>query len=263
MSKFDFIIDNLVHSYSSISTYDTCNYAYKLSYIDAVEKRSNFFGEFGSACHSVLQNFFQDKIDYFELSREFKSEYEKTVISNPPPYMINAREDYLNKGLLYFDSFNFDKSAYDISIIEEPITIKLKDFSMVAKPDLVFKNKKTEKYSLVDFKTANAYNKNGKLNKKKFESYMKQFNLYVWALYAGKSIEINEIEVWFITCGKIEKVAVNIDEVQENFNWFCDIIEKIKNEDRWEANTKDEFFCTQLCSVYSNCKYWNTSSASF
>ena len=260
MSKFDFIIDNLIHSYSSVSSFDNCKYGYKLTYIETLERGSNFFSEFGSTCHSVIQKYFNDKLDYFELSKQFKIEYEKDVVSRPPAFMQNARENYLNKGLLYFDSFNFDKSLYNILLIEEPITIKLENFSMVAKPDLVIQNKETKKNILVDFKTANAYSKTGKLNKKKFKEYMRQFNLYVWALWAGKQIEISEIEVWFITCGKIEKILVDVNEVQENFDWFCDMIEKIKSEETWEANTSDEFFCTQLCSVYSKCWYWNTAN---
>ena len=256
MSKFDFIIDDMIYSHSSVSSYENCNYSFYLSYIEAAKRGLNFFSDFGNLSHRCLQEFFEGKIDYFELSKFYKDNYNDYVVSPPPGFMKNAREEYYQKGLNYFDSFYFDKSLYDILLIEEPIYIKLGNIQFVAKPDLVLKEKSTGISKLVDFKSANPY-KNGKLDKSKMEGYLKQFNLYVWSLYNGKGIEISEIETWFIIADLIVKTPVEVGKAQDNLNWFIDTIEKIKKEETFLPNTKNNFFCSQLCSCNASCLFWN------
>jgi hypothetical protein len=252
MSKFDFIVDSIKFSYSSVSSYETCPYGFKLSYIQALERKGNFFSDFGTLCHKVLEEFFLGHLDYFELSKFYKDNYNDYVVSSPPGFMKNAREDYYEKGLAYFDNFYFDKELYDILLIEDPIDIKLGNVSFVAKPDLVLHEKSTGINRLIDFKTANPM-KSGKFDKAKMEGYLKQFNLYVWSLFAGKGIEIQEIETWFIIANMVVKTPVNLGYVQDNLNWFTDTIEKIKKEEDFLPNNKNTFFCQQLCSVSDSC----------
>lgn len=73
------ILDNMVWSFSSVNSYCTCPYAFKLSYIDKKEKVNNAFAEFGSFVHSLLEKYFKGEIEFFELSQMYESEYDSNV----------------------------------------------------------------------------------------------------------------------------------------------------------------------------------------
>jgi hypothetical protein len=253
-NEYDFVLNNMKYSYSSATTYETCSHGFKLTYIDAEDRGNNFYGEYGSFVHLVLEKFFKNELDIFELSQFFKDNYDAYVVSPPPGFHKNAREDYFNKGLAYFEEFDFDKSLYDIVGIEDSIETEFQDIKLIVKPDLILKHKETEKNILIDYKTANAY-KNGKLDKTKMAGYLKQFYLYCYFLWQVKNIEIHEIHVWFVNAGKLEKVVFDPIKAQEVVDWFLETIRKIKNETEWKANIDNKFFCNNLCSVSANCIY--------
>jgi hypothetical protein len=254
MSEFDFILDSLKFSFSSTKTYETCHYAFKLTYIEALERGNNFYGQYGSFVHLILEKYFKDELDFFELEDFYKDHYYEHVQSQPPAFQPNIAEDYYNKGLEYFSNFSFDKSKYNILLVEDALYPSIGDLKFIAKPDLILQEKETGKNILVDFKTANAY-KNGKLDKKKMAEYMKQFLIYAWSIWSEMHVEINEINVWFINCGKIEIIPVDVVEEQMAIKWFTDTIEKIKQDDSFPPNVSSSFFCSQLCSVSEQCQY--------
>lgn len=254
MSQHDFILDNLKYSFSSVNSFENCQYGFYLTYIDANERTNNFFGEFGTLCHSVLEEYFFNRLEQEELEKYFTEQYCIQVVSAPPAFLPNAKEDYFQKGLNYFRNFEFDKSIYNVIIVEEAIDIIMPDFKFVVKPDLILQEKKSGKYILVDFKTANIL-KNGKPDKVKIKNYLNQFNLYAWGLWNGRQIEISEIQIWFIINNIIETILINNDDIMNTLDWFRNNIQNIKNEEDFVANNKNSFFCNQLCSVSQFCKF--------
>jgi len=254
MSDYDFILNNFPFSYSSVTSWQNCAYGFKLNYIDGVDKVNNFFSDFGNFCHRILQLYFEGKLDYFELADYYKEHYYENVKEPLPAFLANKTDDYYNKGLEFFESFEFDKSNWETIIIEDKLELKFEDHKYVVKPDLVLKHKETGKYILVDFKTANGY-KNGKLDKAKMKEYLRQFYLYCDGIYKSKGVEISEIRVWFITNGTVETVKFDHYQSQDNFEWFITGIEKIKDDSEFKYNNKNEFYCNELCGVRLMCRY--------
>jgi hypothetical protein len=259
MGSFDFILSSFKHSHSSAKGYETCNYSFYLTYIQAEDRKQNFYGQYGIFSHKILEKFFKDKLAVYELAPYYRENYEKYITLEPPSYKKNnASQEYYDKGLNYFENFSFDKSLYEIILIEEALEFSLQKTKVVVKPDLILKEKSTGKYILVDFKTANAY-KNGKLDKGKMKDYLRQFYLYAYGIWLVKEIAIDEIHVWFITCGKTEIVKVDAMEAQNVLDWFYDITEKINQDEEWKPYTGNPFFCNFLCSVKYSCPFWEAA----
>ena len=256
MSSFDFILNGFKYSHSSVTTYETCNYAFYLTYIQAEERKKNFYSQYGIFSHRILEKFFKNELAVYDLAPYYRENYDKYITLEPPSYKKNnASQEYYDKGLYYFENFSFDKSLYEIILIEENINFSLQNIKVVVKPDLVLFEKEASKYILTDFKTANAY-KNGKLDKVKMKGYMKQFNLYAYGIWIAKELPIDEIDVWFITCGKTERVKMDAMYVQEVMDWFYNLTEKINQDEEWKPYIGNQWYCNFLCSVKNSCPFW-------
>lgn len=241
-------------SYSSVTTFQQCKYAFFLTYVAKKERGNNAFGEYGTFMHSILEKFFKEELLAFELPEYYARNYYSAVTKSFPKFMKFADDEYFDKGLRFFTQFDFDISDYDVLVIEEPVKTEDNGINLVVKPDLVLKEKKTGKMILVDFKTANAY-KNGKLDSKKVKDYLVQFYLYCYYLSKVKGIEIDEIDIWFITNGTIEKIPFDRAEADKVSRWFTESVSAILNEEKWKPNNESSFFCNELCSVSKWCKY--------
>lgn len=66
MSEYEFILDNMTFSFSSLTLFEQCPYAWYLKYIECRDKASNCYADFGSYCHKILEMYAKE-----ELKRRF------------------------------------------------------------------------------------------------------------------------------------------------------------------------------------------------
>jgi hypothetical protein len=242
----------MTHSFSSVETFEHCKYAYKLTYIDKVERKNNFWGAYGTYVHKIIELFFKDKLEFYDLSSYFEKNFKKNITIYPPGFI--KMDSYYAGGLEFFNKFNFNKNKCEIMYIEEKFETVYKGEKIVVKPDLVLKRKTDNKTILIDYKTGSRY-KNKKIDKDKHASHLHQMYLYSYFLWDIKNIAIDEIHIWHVKEGEIEKIMFDPNLAQETIEWFWGIIEKIKNEEFFEYNNKSSFWCNSICSVKDDCEY--------
>ena len=51
------MIDNMVWSFSRLNSFKTCPYEWYLQYIEGISGEDNFYAEFGSYCHKILEKY--------------------------------------------------------------------------------------------------------------------------------------------------------------------------------------------------------------
>ncbi|MGN1156970.1 MAG: PD-(D/E)XK nuclease family protein, partial [Agathobacter sp.] len=56
------IIDDMVWSYSRITSYETCPYRFFLTYILKLEKKRLFFSDYGSFIHSIIEKYLNGEL---------------------------------------------------------------------------------------------------------------------------------------------------------------------------------------------------------
>jgi len=152
VSSYDFIVDNIRFSYSSTSTFDNCAYSFKLSYVTPKERENNFFAEYGTLIHNCFEKFFQGKLDSYELLEYYLKEYDSVIKSKA--LTPSMEDNYKEQGALFFSKFDFDKSKYEVILVEDKIDFEIGNIKAVAKPDLVLKRVSDGKNILFDYKTA-------------------------------------------------------------------------------------------------------------
>jgi hypothetical protein len=258
MPDYDFIIDNIRFSYSAISTYETCNYAYKLAYIDVVPRENNFYAQYGNLIHECFEKYFSGKIDSYEISQYYIDNYDFSV-SIPAP-MYGMGDKYREQGQLFFDNFSFNKEDYTILLIEDKVDFDVEGIMAVAKPDLVLRENATGKSILYDYKTATPYRKDSRTGKeiadnKKLEGYYNQMHVYTYALNQVKNISIDEIALWFTRLNKIVTIPKVPEKEEKAIFWFGETIKKIKADERFMYDNSNSYFCENLCGVRAFCEY--------
>jgi hypothetical protein len=259
MPKYDMILQEMKYSHSSINTFDHCQYAFLQLYINAESRANNFFGEYGKFCHRILEKYFKDEIDIWQLPVYYARYYKKGIKSSCPTYPKGMAEKYYEQGLFFFENFEFDKSKYEIIGIEKKLQTKYKDIKFVLVPDLILKDKETNEYILYDYKTANLF-KNNRLDKKKLEDYKNQINLYTYFIWLIKEIQISKIKIWAIRNNATIDIDYDPIQVLETVEWIENTVAKIKKEEEWKANTSEPYFCYNICSNRFSCPFISGNS---
>ena len=255
MTDNTFFTDNMNFSFSNISTFTTCPYAWKLTYIDSKERYSNYYSEFGNLCHDVMEKFMGDELDIFDLSDYFTKNYSTIVRSSPPPFPKGLSERYYNEMIEFLDNVTFDKSINQPLSIEEFISMIIGDVSVIAKPDLLYKDTVRDKIILCDFKTSKPFAQSGKLDKKKIDGYTKQLLLYAYIIKEISDIHIDEIFLWFLRYDERVFIPFTQEDVKKTLDEFIENVNIIKDSTEYLPNIKNKFFCQSLCSVGWACKY--------
>jgi hypothetical protein len=260
MSDYDFIIDGKTFSYSSVSTFNTCPYSFKLTYLDSKPRENNFYGQYGTLVHECFEKFFSGEIEAFDLSQYYRENYKRlvTLYAPTPPYGLDER--YQNQGQEFFDSFSFNKDDYKVLLVEDTINFDLNYLMVVAKPDVVLRHRETGKTILLDYKTATPYRNDKKTGKeivdtKKINGYHKQMFLYTYALRTERKMPIDEIILWYTRLNRMVTIPWTLQQEDESVKWFDDSITKIKAEEHFKPNTSSPYFCNNLCSVRTYCEY--------
>lgn len=256
---YSMVLENMKFSYSSVNSFLTCALGFKYSYLEVEDRMGNAFADFGSFCHKILEKYFKDELEVWDLTTYYQEKYAEAIKCSFPSFPPGMAENYYNQGLNFFDNFTFDKSKYEIIGIEEKLETKFGDINLTIIPDLVLKDIETDEYILYDYKTANLFTKAGKVDKKKLEDIKKQMSLYVYFFWYIKGIEITKVKIWAIRNNKL--IEYDYDPVQgaETLEWFTSTIEKIKKEEEWSANTSESYFCNQICSSRSFCPFLKTN----
>ena len=254
MTDYDFILNEITYSFSSVTTFENCPYGFKLAYIDAESREDNYWGQRGSLMHEVLEKYYSNELDFFELSEYYRKRYGDTITTTLPPFI---KTDYFSEDIKFLDNLYFDMDQYEIIKVEEKQDLFLSNGTKATYiADLILKDLTNNEIVIVDHKTANPF-KNKKLDKKKMIGYEKQLNLYAFFVERTKNILVDRLEIWFtkknykhlVPCTETSKTAAH--------NWFINSIEKIKNETEFAPNQKksNKFFCQHLCGTGNICTY--------
>lgn len=261
MSSFDFIIDNIRFSYSSLTTYETCNYSFKLTYIDKCDRIDNFYGQYGTLIHDTMYQYFAGNLDFFELTDYFLKSYNSVMLAPPPSYPAGMEEKYKESAVDFFNKFSFDRDSYDVILNEEKIEFDVDDnVQFVAKPDLVLFNKVSGQFILYDYKTSAPFRMDKRTGKEtvdepKIDGYFKQMYIYTYALRNYKFTPVDRITLWFTRNEREVSRKWNENDEEKAIRWLEKLVHKIKKDEKFLYNNSNAYFCNQLCSVRESCEF--------
>lgn len=261
MNEYSDKIASMIWSYSRLSAFEQCKYAFFLKYIveddDAYLAEGNYWADVGSFMHEILEKVFKGELKMIDASGYFIDHFDENVTYDAPPAIknntYNACLEYLvNEDLNWMNQ-------YEILGVELEVHFELEGYQFKGFIDLLMRDRQTGKIVALDHKSA-AYplsSKTGKVLKaheKSFSSYKKQMYLYS---YAVKQLygEFPEWIIWnHFKAGRLLRIQFDENEYREAINWFVDTIQAVENEGDF-TETIDYFYCTNLCDFRNSCEY--------
>ena len=260
------MLDDKTWSFSSVNSYENCPKCFYLSYLQdpPLEKDQNAFAQWGSHGHSLFERYVNGELELYEMGETYEKEYdEKVTLRFPPNKYVDLNESYHDKGKEYFETWEGFPDSWELVESEREIHLDIEGNTFIGFIDLIVKDKNTGRYIVVDHKSKSKFK-----NDQEKEEYARQ--LYLYALYI--KAEYGEFPSHLIfnmfRANDVVTIEFDHDALENAVEWFKTTIEKIKKDNKFEDKIaieykkkgkplkqykKDDFFCSNLCSVRSWC----------
>lgn len=249
------ILDDMTWSYSRITSFENCPYEWYLHYIEEYDdKAGNIYGEFGSFCHSILEQYLNFKLEKEELLAYYLEYFDDFVTRTP--WNSAAVDKLFGYGFDYFNEINFEPMSMDILGVEQKFEIELNGHKIKGFIDLVYRE--SDQIIVCDHKSCEyPFTKKGLLKKgseEKFESFKKQ--LYLYSIFIKEKYGIYPISLeWnFFRENKKHRIEFNKAELDQTIEWIKSQIDEIYNTEDFKPKPS-YFYCNNLCDFRGLCEY--------
>lgn len=268
-------------SFSKISSFNTCQYGYYLTYIKGIRGEQNIYGELGTSCHECIEGMLKGEMNEEQAIGKFMDdlEYCELMDMDFPKYKGSSegiKNNYVNAIKHYFDNFELYCENPDYSAIEEYFEIDIVGSLFRGYIDYYYI--KGDDLYCIDFKTSSKFSKND-FEKKKLQLII--YAMYLKKKYPDKNIhcmfdmlkyikgkrgglkERNKLD--FMEYGEkgLVEVIFNDDTITELESFVKGTISEInrlkcKSEESWNHidNPHENYFCKNLCGHRDRCKYY-------
>lgn len=243
------IIDDMIFSFSRLSSFYQCKHQFKLQYISCDEGEDNFFSEYGSCIHSILERFAKGELECYELSSTYKEEYNEVIKHHAPPNKyVDLRQTYYDAGLNYLNELE-DFGDYEIIAVEEEFLFEIDGIKIKGLIDLLVKDKDGNLH-IIDHKSSDP--KTAKSEKAK--EYWKQ--MYLYSIHVKEKYGKYPVKLHLNCFRKRYWLSVDFDikEIEKVKKWIVDTVDLIRKEEDFKPTIND-FFCQFLCGFRNTCEY--------
>lgn len=250
-----FIIDTMEWSYSRLTAYNQCPYQFKLKYVECNEGEPNFYAQYGSFCHKILEKYAKNELTLFDLATYYEENYYSEVTCPAPPNKFtDIGQSYYDKGLDFLENIDIDIEDYEILGVEKQVKFKIGKYNMVGFIDLLLRDKDGN-ITVLDHKSGSLkMTKNGKISKtseEHFESYKRQLYLYSIAIINEYGVKPKYLKWNLFKDRNYVQIEFNDKEFEETKEWAIKTIENIKNDENFYPNPS-AYFCQNICDM-RNC----------
>ena len=263
MSKYDFILDEMTFSFSSLSSYEKCPYGFLLNYILKKPNTSSGFAEFGTLCHDILEKYANGNLTEWELFNEYDTRFCKEVkTSFPYNKYSDIKNNYYNGGREYFETFEKLCDYKEIIGVEKQVNFKLDGHNMIGYIDLLVRNK-DGKIEIIDHKSRELKqpqkkrweDKTIRYEKVELYHYLRQLYLYSIPIIEEYGEYPEYLNFNCFRVGKWFKVPFEVDDYEETKKWAVDLINKIYQDEDLLERKENMYWCSNICGSRCSCEH--------
>lgn len=256
MNEDRFVIDTMLWSFSRLSSYHQCPYGFYLKYVQCNEGEPNFFGQYGSLIHSILEKYEKEELSLFEISQYYEVHFNNVVTCDAPSNKyVDIRQSYYDKGLEYLDNIDLILDKYEILGIEKEVKFNIGGYEMIGYIDLLLRDKETGDITVLDHKSGSVkFKKNGEISKTEEEhvlGFKRQLYLYSDAVIKEYGKKPRYLQWNLFKDRNWLTVEFNDKEFEEAKQWAEDTVKSIEQETAWLPNPS-QYFCWNICDM-RNC----------
>lgn len=250
------IFDDWVWSYSRLRLFEQCPYAFAQKYIYQTGGTNNFYAEFGSLVHKVLERWYRGELG------EDPSVLTGTYVRLFPKYVTQpidgaTRAKFFRSGLEYFSGGVFAPPPSSILDVEKRINFEIGGCRFVGVIDLVYRNPDGT-VTILDHKSHNLRPRSRRKTPTKYDeeldSYLIQLYLYAHALQKQTGDKVSTLQ---FNCFK-QRILIaedwTADGEKNAIDWAVNTIKAITECTAFDANP-DFFYCKNLCESRADCEY--------
>lgn len=251
--RYDLKIASMVWSYSRLTAFEDCPYAWFLRYIYESKSRSKFFAQYGSLIHGLLQAYLEGKIAVKDLTHHFLTGFLTKVTAKAPNSNIFVK--YLNQGRSYFSDFTFPQRK--IIAVEEKLEFEFAGYPFIGFMDLISEDADGKLY-ITDHKSRalspRSHRKKPTQSDKELDEYLRQLYVYSAGVFQKYGRWPDYLEFNCFRTGVWITEPFIPERMSEVEAWAGETIERIIRCSSWPAN-RDFWFCKNLCDVSQDCEY--------
>ena len=240
--------DNMIWSYSRLTSFDQCPYGWWKTYHYKDKGVSNIFSDYGTICHKIIEEQMFNKKNGITLmtNDEMRSKFQEMFYDMTWKFPTSdMKRNYLYEGLEYFskwDSF----INHDILKVEYPIDFSLKNKKCKCVIDLI--SKQNGSIYITDHKSSKPY-ENEELKQK-----YKQLYFYTIPVFNLLKKYPDVLCFNFLRKNKIVGESFNDSILMDIEEWFIQKVDEIRTCDNFEPRP-DKFFCNNLCNHRFDCEH--------
>jgi len=250
------------YSYSQLSSFSECPFAYYLKHIEGVPDQSNGFAEQGSLIHDILDKWAKKEIKKEDMASEYMRRYPDEVVTSFPRMLTSKgyAEKTFHQGLEYFENFD-EFPGFEVISAEEVFNTKLTLTDGTTRPfiaivDLVLREEFTGGLVVMDHKSKSL----AEFRKHKDEMYKQQY-LYSYFVHEKYKEWPYQLGFNLFKEQKLDFQDFSMDTYNEVMKWATEAIYKIESFDMldWmEAKEQKkpgqpDMYCAEICSSRASC----------
>lgn len=241
----NFLVSTMTWSYSRLKAYEDCPYAWYLKYLECEQGESNFFAEYGSLIHKILEQFYTGKMKRTEMLPYYLQHFYTDIQHFAPTDSIYW--NYYRQGMNYLCEFT--PISRQIAAVEQKV-----EFELDGRPFCGFVDLRCERNGecVVDHKSRSlsprSTRKKPTQSDKELDSYLRQLYLY----------SVPQKPDWLVfNCfrsGQVIQEKFNEDAFERTKEWALKTIFTLENNEDWSPNP-DYFKCKYLCDMRYLCDF--------
>lgn len=246
------VINEFTWSFSRLNSFYTCPRMWYIQYILKHEDKGNFFSDYGTHFHKMMELYDKGKLELFELTDYYTDNFNTAVCHDAPPNKyVNLRDSYYEKGLKYLQSFDGHptetigvemKIEYDVDLGDRPI-------HLIGYIDRLSKDENG--IIMTDYKSKSKFT-----SKKEKEHYLLQLYLYSVGVFKEYGEYPYKLQFdMFKECIIVEELFQR-SKMENALQWVRDTIATILSEKEFPRQCDDidnNFFCRNLCGYHTKC----------
>lgn len=253
-------------SFSEFSKYQSCGHRHLIEkYLKLVEEETSIHLIFGNSIHKAIEFGIKEKSNVEERVLTFKEDFTREMHNNlkesPDFQELN---NYLEQGENIIRTLSTEKilEKYEVVGVELPLYENIhNNFHFKGFIDLILKDKKTQKFVIIDWKTSGEAWDVSK--KKKDITFLAQMRLYKYFFARKMGVNFDDIDCKYVVLnrlkskkcpelgfGEIQPVEIFSDttDIESSLLLVAETMQKIhiKNyfpKSKFQSKTNNCFFC--------------------
>ncbi len=246
------LIEDMVWSYSRLTSFDSCPYQFFLRYIHGAESSPRFFTSYGIFLHDLLAGYYAGELSKEQALLRFMGEYFEQV-QGPRPGNVDAAK-YFRQGAGCLRSLA--PPPLPTVAVEQTLSFSVGGFPFTGRLDYL--GRKDGRLVLVDHKSRilkpRSRRKNPTKNDRRLDHMLRQLYLYAGAIREAYGEFPGALCFHCFRVGTVIQAPFQEDRYGEAIDWALSKIQEIQNAEEFPPKP-DPFYCRYLCGVSEACEY--------